>query len=185
MRKIVLSMMITLDGFFEGPNKELDWHNWNPEMDEHMIRFFGRADTLLFGRKTYQLMESFWPTSAAEDENPGIRRVMNELPKIVFSKSLDKADWSDTTVLHDADEPTVAGLKAKEGKDILLFGGAEIANHLLSIGMIDEFRIIVNPRTIGDGTPLFKTGSQSRKFDLISSEPFRCGNVSLTYVPSS
>jgi dihydrofolate reductase len=88
MRKVIVSIMVSLDGFIEGPEKEIDWHVWNEEMSEYMIDFFTSIDTLLFGRVTYQLMASVLPTPAVATEDQTIARYMNDLPKIVFSRTL-------------------------------------------------------------------------------------------------
>src|SRR5665811_1120230 len=93
MRKVILSMMVSLDGFIEDSNKQIDWHVWDEEMSRYMIHFFDRIDTILFGRVTYQMMADFWPTPAANTEDPIIAERMNRLPKIVFSKTLEKMAW--------------------------------------------------------------------------------------------
>src|SRR5690554_3128516 len=95
MRKIILSMMVSLDEFIEDADKNIDWHTWDDEMSKYMLRFFDKVDRILLGRVTYQMMTNFWPTSLADAEDPAIAERMNSIPKIVFSKTLDNATWAD------------------------------------------------------------------------------------------
>ena len=183
MRNIVLSMMVSLDGCIEGPSEDLNWHVWDGEMDRYMIGFFDRVDTILFGRKTYQLMESFWPTPASAAEDHTIADRMNNLPKIVYSRTLGNADWNNSTLVNEVDAGDVSKLKQQPGKDMVIFGGAGLAASFMQLGLIDEFQLIVNPVILGDGNPLFKGSAEQLRLKLVDSTPFDCGNVVLRYKP--
>ena len=184
MRKVILSMMVSLDGFIEGPKKELDWHVWNKEMDKYMINFFDTIDTLLFGRITYQLMESYWPAASAPNDDPIITGKMNNLPKIVFSKTLDKAGWQNTTLLKEVNADEIAKMKQQPGKNMVIFGGANLASTFLHMNLIDEYQIIVNPVILGRGTPLFRDSGDKLTLELLRTKKFSSGNVILYYQPA-
>jgi dihydrofolate reductase len=176
VRKIVLFNMMTLDGFFAGPNGDIDWHKTDDEFNDFANEQLGQAGGLLFGRVTYQLMESYWPTAT---DDPEVARSMNELPKFVVSRTLTSVDWQNTTLLHDADA-ALSKLKEEPGSDLFLFGSANLAAALTEAGLIDEYRVMVSPMLLGSGRPLFEGGTLL-DLDLLSTRPFRSGNVLLTY----
>lgn len=176
-------MILSLDGYIEGPGEDLNWHVWDGEMDKYMIGFFDRVDTMLFGRKKFQLMESFWPTPASAAENQIIADRMNTLPKIVYSRTLEKAEWKNSTLVKEVDAGDVSKLKQQPGKDMVIFGGASLASSFMQLGLIDEFQLIVNPIILGDGNPLFKGSAEQLRLKLVDSTPFDCGNVVLRYKP--
>lgn len=189
MRKLILSMMVSLDGFIEGPKKELDWHVWDKEMDKYMINFFDTIDTLLFGRITYQLMESYWPNASAPNDDPIITGKMNNLPKIVFSKTLDKADpiitgWQNTTLLKKVNAEEIDKMKQQPGRNMVIFGGANLASTFLDMNLIDEYQVIVNPVILGKGTPLFRDSGDKLTLQLLRTKAFSSGNVMLYYQPA-
>lgn len=171
--------MVSLDGFIEGPQKELDWHQWDAEMDEYMLEFFRTVDTIILGRIAYELMADYWPI--VQTENPGITHKMNNLLKIVFSKTLKKANWNNTTVLKDLVANEILRLKQEPGKDIVLLGGSTILSAFMKEYLVDEYRIILNPVILGKGNPLFKQIEERLLLDLISTRAFRCGNILLCY----
>ncbi|HXS15028.1 MAG TPA: dihydrofolate reductase family protein [Candidatus Saccharimonadales bacterium] len=185
MRKVVLFMMVSLDGYFEGENHDLSWHNVDEEFNEYAVRNLDTADTLLFGRKTYQLMESFWPTTQGLEDDPTVAEKMNTMAKIVFSHSLDKVTqtehWKNVVLIKDNIAGGIMKLKALPGKDMLVLGSSNLCVSLLEHGLLDELRIMINPVVIGKGTPLFEGIKKVQKFTLISSRNFTSGNVLLTY----
>src|SRR5262245_50145223 len=156
MRKVFLFNMTTLDGFFEGPNQDISWHHVDDEFNEFAINQLNEVDTLLFGRVTYQVMASYWPTEFAIKDDPIVAGLMNSLTKIVFSKTLDVADWNNSKLVKENITEEVAKLKQHLGKDIAIFGSSNFAVTLAGQGLIDEYRIIVNPVFLGDGTPILK-----------------------------
>jgi len=175
--------MITLDGFFEGPNGEIDWHRVDEEFNEFAIEQVNAADGILFGRVTYQMMERYWPTPSAIADDPIIAEKMNTIPKYVFSRTLETASWSNTTLLKGEPAAEIKQLKQAPGKDLLVFGSANLAASLIQCDCIDEYRIMVNPIIIGSGRPLFENVHESVALKLVKTRAFRNGNILLTYQP--
>lgn len=173
--------MVTLDGFFEGPDKELDWHVWDEEMNEYANKLLDSADTLLFGRITYQMMASFWPTPAADAEDAGIAYKMNSLRKFVFSKSLTNISWNNTTLVKEDAAAKILKLKQQQGKDMIIFGSSDFATSLIPHNLIDEYQLIINPVTLGNGRRLFEDINLKLNFKLLSARSFKTGNVLLNY----
>ena len=183
MGKIIMFNMVTLDGFFAGPNEEIDWHRVDDEFNEFAIAQLNSADGLLFGRVTYQGMASYWPTDAAMKNDPIVAGKMNAMPKIVFSRTLKTAEWNNTRLVKGNIVEEISKLKQQPGKDWLLFGSADLASTLMDLGLIDEFRVMVNPVVLGSGKPLFKGIKDRLNLKLVSAKKFRNGNVLLGYQP--
>jgi dihydrofolate reductase len=184
MRKVILFNMATLDGFFAGPNGEIDWHHVDEEFNDFAIDQLGLADGLLFGRVTYQLMASYWPTEAAIRNDPVVAGKMNTLPKIVFSRTLETAEWNNTKLVKGNVAEEITKLKQQPGKDLLLFGSADLASTITQLGLFDEYRVMVNPVVLGSGKPLFKDVNQRLDLKLEKTKTFRNGNVLLYYQPN-
>lgn len=182
MRNVWLFNMVSLDGFFEGPNHDINWHNVDDEFNEFAIAQLHEIGTLVFGRVTYQLMASYWPTREALESDPIVARLMNSTPKIVFSRTLKTVEWENTRLARDAVQE-ITSLKQQDGKDIAIFGSANLAAGLIRLGLLDEFRIIVNPVLLGQGTPLFQEIDDSPGLTLVRTKTFRNGNVLLVYQP--
>lgn len=183
MRKVILFMMVTLDGFFEGANGDINWHNVDEEFNEFAIAQLDTIDTLLFGRVTYQGMASYWPTPDAITDDPIVAHKMNSLPKVVFSKTLDKAEWQNTRLVKDHIADEITKMKQQPGKDIFIFGSSDLTVSLAKLGLVDEYRIMVNPVVLGNGTPLLKGINDSLHLKLLKTKVFRSGNVLLYYQP--
>jgi dihydrofolate reductase len=154
MRKLSAFIATSLDGYFEGSNQEIDWHNVDDEFNQFAIDQINTIDTMLFGRRTYELMASYWPTPQAQSDDPEIAEKMNSYPKFVFSKSIPDATWQNTTLLRDA-ETEVSKLKQQSGKGLMIFGSVNLVGNLAKSGLIDEFRILVMPVALGEGHSLF------------------------------
>ena len=179
MGKLILSIMTSIDGYMEGPNKELDWHVWDDEMEKHMFHFLNhQVDTILLGRKAYKLFVDYWPSS-----QDSIAPAMNALKKIVFSKTLKTAEWNNTTIIKDNIRDEISRLKQSKKKDLVLFGGAEITASLIKLNLIDEYQVIVNPLVLGQGTPTFAL-HERLNFTLVDIKRFNCGNVIHYYHPA-
>ncbi len=190
MRKVFLFMTLSLDGYFEGPNHDLSWHNVDDEFNKFAIEQLKQADLFLWGRRMYQTMENFWP-GAAEDpktskDNLEIARLINTTPKIVFSRTLanveEKENWRNLKLIRNFDSDEIKRLKEQRGKGMWV-GGSELAVFFIKAGLIDEFRFMVNPVTIGAGTPIFKGLDSKLRLELINTRAFRSGNVLLCYKP--
>lgn len=184
MRRLFSFNMVTLDGFFEGPNHEIDWHNVDDEFNEFAIEQTGTVDVLLFGRVTYQMMASYWPTPSAIADDPVVAGQMNRVPKIVFSRTLDKAEWNNTRLIRDGIAEEILKLKQQPGKDLALFGSANLMSTLMQLDLIDEHRIMVNPVVLGGGNPLFQRSQDKLNLKLIRTRIFGNGNVLLCYQPA-
>jgi dihydrofolate reductase len=182
-RKVILFNMITLDGFFEGPNQDISWHNVDEEFNEFAIEQLQTISAIIFGRVTYAGMASYWPTAAALADDPVVAGQMNSIPKIVFSKTLDQVDWSHTTLIKGDLAQEIMKLKQEPGKDLFIFGSGHLAADMTKLGLIDEYRLIVNPVVLGQGTPLFQTRGELLKLNLLKTRVFRSGNVLLYYEP--
>jgi len=177
MRKIILSIMVSVDGFIESRTPEEDWFNWNEEMGEYMTGLMNNCDAFIYGRKSYQLMLQYWPQATGDFAD-----IMNGKPKLVFSKTLKTVEWN-STLMTDVNKAEIEDLKSRPGKDMVLFAGADIASAFIKEGLIDEFRLIVNPIVLGGGKPLFTHITENLNLQLKSAKAFECGNVLLTYWP--
>jgi dihydrofolate reductase len=185
MSKLYVFNLITLDGYFEGPNRDISWHNVDKEFNEFAIAQLNATECLLFGRLTYELMASYWPTPAALTDDPIVARLMNSIPKIVCSKTLAKVEWSNTRLVKENIGEEIRKLKEKSGKDLAVFGSANLSLTLLHLGLIDEYRIFVNPVILGEGRSLFEGVRGKFNLKLLSAKAFASGNVLLRYQPET
>ncbi|MEZ0075358.1 dihydrofolate reductase family protein [Planotetraspora sp. GP83] len=183
MRKIVVQMSVSLDGFFEGPNGELDWHLVDDELHRHFNEQLSRMGAFLNGRVMYELMAEFWPTA---DKDPSssepvveFARIWRDMPKIVYSKTLERADWN-ATVVRELVVEEILDLKAQPGGDLAL-GGADLAAAFMRHDLIDEFRLYVHPIVLGQGRPLFQASDARVDLRLAETRTFGNGVVLLRY----
>lgn len=183
MRKIIVSNNVTIDGFFAGPNGELDFFVWDDEMAKFSTDQLKTMDTILLGRVTYQLFANYWPTPVAYKENPTIAPMMNDMQKIVFSRTLDRAEWKNTRLVKGNIAEEISKLKQQPGEDMVIFGSGVIVSEFAKLGLIDVYRLIVNPVVLGSGKPLFKGLDDKLKLKLLNAKAFRSGNVILAYEP--
>ena len=179
--------MVTLDGFFEGPNKELDWHIVDEEFNEYAIDLLSNVDAILFGRLTYQLMADYWPAAATNPSTSKsdleIADKMNNLPKIIFSKTLQRVEWNNSRLVKENIAEEILKMKQQPGKDMVIFGSGSIVSSFMQLGLIDEYRIIVNPVVLGNGKPLFKGVNDKHNLKLLKTRVFSSGIVILFYEP--
>jgi dihydrofolate reductase len=183
MRKIILMVSVSLDGFFEGPGRDISWSVVDDELHQHFNDESRAMGGFIDGRITYELMADYWPTA---DQDPDITPVMAEfagiwrdIPKFVFSRTLTKAEWN-ATVIHDVVPEEIAELKAQPGGDLAL-SGANLAATFMRLDLIDEYRIYVHPVVIGRGTPLFQTPEIRINLTLAGTRNFGNGVVMLRY----
>lgn len=177
MRKVIVSNVASLDGFFESRSKELDWVVTDAEFFDYAKGLLRTVDTLLFGRATYLHMASYWPTAPVDE----IAEKMNNLPKIVFSRTLQKAEWNNSRLVASNIEEEVSRLKGRPGKDMVVFGSAMLASSLLQWGLVDEYRVILQPVLLGSGSPLFRDVTERIRMKLMSTKSFGSGVVLLNY----
>ncbi len=186
MRKVIVAMQVTLDGFIEGPNGELDWamkedgETWKDHFD--LMR---SVDTLLLGRVMYPAYEKYWlaaPTNPSSTKSEiEYARLADRTQKIVFSKTLEKVEWKTTRIIKDHIAEEILRMKQQPGKDMVLLGGAGLVSTFVSLGLIDEYHLVVNPVVLGGGKRLFKDVKERYNLKLINSKTFRSGKVVLHY----
>lgn len=182
MRKLIMWNLMSLDGYVEGPNRDINWHNdyWGPELENLSKEQGWQIGALIFGRVTYDLMAGYWPTA----EKSEIADYMTGLPKYVFSRTMKKADWVNTTLVKGDAVEEIEKLKRENGKDIFVFGSADLSTTLLEAGLYDELRIGIAPLLLADGTPLFKNARAQRKMKLIDTRQHSTGVILARYQPS-
>jgi dihydrofolate reductase len=187
MRKIVLTEWVTLDGYTSGPNDDMSFvsDSFSDEMGKYEDDIVSTADTLVLGRVTYQSFAGAWPyvpdkPDASEGEKIYARK-LNAMKKIVFSKTLDKAEWSGSTLLREIDVDDVRKWKQEEGKDMLIYGSASIVQQFTNLRLIDEYQLLVHPAVVGGGKALFAGVKDKQTLKLASAKPFSSGVVLLTY----
>lgn len=184
-RSVVVSNFVTVDGCYAGPNGELDWFVWNDETERYSRDQLESVDTILFGRTTYELMKEYWPTPAADEEDPAITEAMNSLPKVVFSKTLERVDWENARIVDGDVGDEVRELKAQDGEDIVIFGSGSIVQTLTNLGLVDEYRLFVNPVILGAGKGQFENVDVEVDLELVDSRTFSNGVVLLDYRTAS
>lgn len=184
MRRLFMFNMMTLDGFFEGPDRDISWHRVDAEFNAYAVEMLDAVDVLLFGRVTYELMARYWPTPEALKDDPLVAGRMNRRSKIVFSRTLEKADWNNTRLIKDRMEEEILRLKQEPGRDLVLLGSGKVASQLGPAGLIDEYRVMVNPVVLGRGTPLFSGINERLHLRLLRTRTFGNGNVLLNYEPA-
>lgn len=179
MRKLIMWNMVTLDGFFEGLKSwDIDWHNdvWGEELEQLSVEQSKSVGMLLFGRVTYEGMAAYWSSATGE-----IADFMNHVPKIVFSKTLKEAGWNNTRLVKAHAVEEVARLKQEPGKDLFIFGSANLSSTLMRHGLIDEYRLGLTPIILGSGSPLFKASPNKLNLKLVEARPLKSGCVILRY----
>jgi dihydrofolate reductase len=183
MRNVVLSMQVSLDGFIARANGELDWHLVDREVNEYARDLLDSFDTLVFGRVTYQLMASYWPTAITNDPvEARIAERLNTLPKVVFSRTLKKVEWKNSRLATGGVAEEIRKMKEQPGKDIGI-GGTSLVAVLAPLGLIDDYRILVVPVVLGTGKSLFKDIKKSISLKLRETRTFGSGLVLLAYQP--
>jgi len=186
MRKVIAFEAVSLDGYFADVNSDMSWaHKQDPEWTAFAGSNASGGGALLFGRVTYELMAGFWPTPAALEMDPVVAEAMNNLPKVVFSRTLDKAPWKNTTLVKGDIVAAVRKLKNEPGPGMAILGSGSIVSQLAQAGLIDEFQIVVNPIVLGRGKTLFDGVNEKLPLKLIKTRAFRNGNVVLYYEPMS
>jgi dihydrofolate reductase len=187
MPRLIAFENVTLDGYFTGPDGDLSWAHAkekDPEWDEFVAENAGGGGRLLLGRKTYELMASYWPTPQAAQNDPEVAKGMNSLPKVVFSRTLDKATWSNTKLVKDDLAEEVRKMKKDSGDHIAILGSGSIVSQLAKEGLIDEYQIVVNPIVLGKGRTLFDGVREKVNLKRTKTRTFRNGNVLLCYEPT-
>jgi dihydrofolate reductase len=184
MSTLASFIVTSLDGFYEGANGEFDWLIPDDEFNDFAAGQLDEADTLGFGRATYEHMAAYWPTEQARVNDPAITTRMNSKPKIVFSTGLEHAGWSNTTIIKGEAVDQIATVKADAGGELLVLGSAHLTAHFAAAGVLDELRIMVCPIVLGSGRSLFEDIKDRISLTLHRFRQYDSGNVLLTYRPS-
>ena len=181
MRRLVMWNLVTLDGYFEGPESwTIDWVEevWGDELERFSLEQAREIGALLFGRVTYEGMAAHWPSAKGE-----IADFMNAVPKVVVSRTLERADWHNTSLVREDAVGEVARLKQETGKDLYVFGSADLSASLIGADLFDEYRLGLVPILLGAGNPLFKPGGGRRRLQLLEARALGRGCVLLRYTP--
>lgn len=189
MRKIISFMHISLDGFVAGPNGEMNWIKVDEEIFDHIGKRIGQTDAALYGRKTYEMMEGYWPTAGDEPDASKHDKEHSawykKAHKIVLSKTLKEAELTNTQVISDNLADKINEIKQQKGSDILLFGSPTATHALIERNLIDGYWLFVNPIVLGQGIPLFADIKDKIKLKLLTTRSFTSGVIELSYTVSS
>lgn len=185
MRNVVLFMHISLDGFVAGPNGELNWISYDEELQKYAEGIVNTVGTPLYGRTTYQMMEAYWPTvlnnPAAKPHEIAHARWIENVEKIVFSKSLEKVEWNNTKLIKGNIVEEVSKLKQQPGKDLVIFGSPGLARSFMEMNLIDQYQLTLNPVLLGRGIPIFENIKSRSDLKLLSAKTLNSGVLGLHY----
>jgi len=187
MRKLIVSMNLTLDGLMSGPDCELDWHFkcWTPEMSEALCEQLSRADTILLGRVTYQAMAKYWPSKVADPflrgEDFAFADMMNYYAKIVFSNTLTKPKWNNSRVMNGNVDDKITALKKQPGRNIIVYGSGKLVSALMHGGLVDDYHLWVHPVILGKGKPLFNNLQERHDMTFFGTKTFDSGVILMHY----
>lgn len=185
MRRVVAFEQVTLDGYFASAGGDMSWaHKSDPEWNAFVADNASGGGALLFGRITYQLMASFWPTPMAFETAPAVARQMTDLPKIVFSKTLDDVSWKNTRLVKDGLVAEVRRLKSEPGPRATILGSGSVVAQLAEEGLIDEYQLVVNPIALGSGKAIFAGMKRPLALKRTKVRSFENGNVLSCYEPA-
>jgi len=181
MKKLSAFNFITINGYLNGPDDDISWHRHGNEENQFAAESLQSGNILLFGRKTYEMMASYWPTLIAIQNDPVVAEDMNNAQKIVFSKTLKNANWKNTKIINDNIVQEIERMKELPGNDFTLLGSGNILTLFAENGLIDEYQIMIDPVAIGIGIPLFHKIKQPLNLKLTNVKTFRSGVVLLSY----
>ena len=183
MRKLTVFNHISLDGYFTDKDSSLNWvHMANdPEFDQFVQGNAQSGGELIFGRKTFQMMASYWPTPMAHEQNPIVAEHMNALQKVVFSRTLDSVSWQNTRLVKGNLADEILNLKKSSGKDLVIMGSGSLVSQLSQAHLIDEYQLVVNPVVLGSGRTLFEGMMEKLLLKLMDTRIFNNGKMVLTY----
>jgi dihydrofolate reductase len=178
-RRVLLDLAVTLDGFIEGPKGEVDWCIMDPDMD--FKKFLYQIDTIIYGRKSFDLWGHYKPDNEISDTEKEIWGLVHSKEKYVISKTQNRSE-NNVTFINENIEDEIIKLKSMPGKDIWLYGGASLITTFVNLGLVDEFRLSVHPIVLGDGKPMFIDIKQRVNLKLVETKGFSSGVVQLRYL---
>jgi dihydrofolate reductase len=185
MPKLLVFNSITLDGYFTGENGDLSWAHTRTAGDKEWSEFIGEnaksEGLLLFGRVTYQMMAGYWPTPQAMQSEPVVAQHINAAPKVVFSRTLDKATWGNTRIVREDPVSEIRRLKEAPGADLVIMGSGTLVAPLAEAGLIDEYQLVLVPVALGQGRSLFDGVKRMLTLQPTRTRTFRNGNILLCY----
>ena len=185
MRNLIFFMHTSLDGFVAGPKGELNWVTVNEEIFDFVATMTAKADTALYGRVTYEMMQGYWPDAGkkpnASKHDKEHSAWYNNVSKVVLSTTMSGNGLANTKVISDQLADNINEIKNQDGKNILIFGSPGASHSLLGEGLVDEFWLFVNPVLLGEGIPLFKGVTETTKLKLVETKTFSCGVIALHY----
>jgi dihydrofolate reductase len=182
MRNLLVFNQVSLDGYIADDTGDMSWaHQEDAEWNDWVASNASGGGELLFGRVTYEQMESFWPSAVALAAMPVVAERMNNLPKVVFSRTLAKASWNNTRLVKGAIAAAVKQLKREPGQDMVLMGSASIVSQLSAHGLIDAYQVVINPIVLGRGKSMFTGVEEKFHLKLTQTRTFKNGNVVLSY----
>jgi dihydrofolate reductase len=188
MRKLKVFESVTVNGFFCGPGGDMSWahaHSGSAEFQAFVEGNAAGAATLLFGRVTYQMMASYWPTPLALKNSPRVAKGMNDARKLVFSRTLSELGWANATLVSGELPEAVRALKREGDQDLVVLGSGSIVAQLAEAGLVDEYQLVIKPTAIGQGRTLLGGLGRTLDLKLHSSRAFDDGNLVLSYQPAS
>ncbi len=186
MSRLIVFNSVTMDGYFAGVTGDMSWaHKNDPEWIAFVEGNARGGGFLLFGRITYEMMAGYWPTPIAAKNSPVVAERMNALPKVVFSRTMDRASWQNTKVVKDGMTEEIRKMKKGPGMDLVIFGSGTIVSQLAQEGLIDEYQIVMNPIVLGEGKTMFEGVKRKLPLKLTRTRTFKNGNVLLCYEPAT
>lgn len=177
--------MVSLDGYFVGPNGDLTWHNFDDELQELAEQNATSGNTLLFGRVTYEMMRNYWTSTDALDNDPIVARGMNDAEKVVFSRTLQAVDWANTRLAKGDLVKEVRAMKTQPGSDLTILGSGTIVAQLAPAGLIDTYQVLLNPVVLGAGRTMFEGSGERFMLNLVATRAFKNGNLLLEYASTA
>ncbi|WP_069167187.1 dihydrofolate reductase family protein [Nocardia altamirensis] len=183
MRKLLLQVQTTVDGYMGGPAGEMDWmsFNWSPDVGNYITAMTADVDTIVLGRKLAEGFIPVWESRPEHEDDKTIDWMINT-PKVVISKSLTESPWANATVANGDIAETIKNLKAEPGGDLIAYGGSTLVTSLIAANLIDELHLFVNPVAIGAGIPVFAAGAYT-PLRQVAATPFECGITALHFAP--
>jgi dihydrofolate reductase len=175
MRRLFAHIFVSLDGFIEGPDQELNWFVTDEEVEQHIDDVLDSIDAMIYGRAAYLSMVAYWPSATGR-----FARKMDEIPKFILSNTLKKVEWNNTALIKDNAAEEITRSKQQPGKDLVVFAGAGVISSVTKMGLIDEYHLFINPVLLGSGKPLFKENKPAL-MSLLDTRTFPCGDVLLKY----